>query len=85
MDRVLAVVDERRARPELAPVRVDEEASALSLEAVGRVSVEALDRIMHRLSRIDGFGSEKSSPNPHLPAATPEQASPQLPEMPPSS
>ena len=82
MDGVVAIVDEARARPELEPIRSVGTSSAASLEAVGLVTIEALDRIMHRLSRIDAFDSEdaqeEAGPRNH------EQASTDLPGIPPS-
>jgi hypothetical protein len=55
MDRVLVLVDELEVRPDLPRALGAAEPSEDSLEAVGRVSVEALDRIMHRLARIDAL------------------------------
>jgi hypothetical protein len=97
MDRVLTLVDEARARPDLASVPVQAGDSNDSLEAVGRVSIEAVDRLMHRLARIDSFARDdldaQEAPDP--PSSTPRldgaepaasgQASPQVPESSPSS
>jgi hypothetical protein len=94
MDRVVALVDETRARPELEQTPTRDENSAASLEAVGRVSAEALGRIMHRLARIDAFASGASDA-PEAGATAPSredmtpvasgQASPQVIETSPSS
>ncbi len=78
-DRVVALVDEARARPDLARAGPGRELSADSFERVGRVTVEALGRIMARLARIDAFDASPAGP------ATEVQASPPLPEIPPSS
>jgi hypothetical protein len=57
MDRVVTLMDEIVARPELEPPRAGAGAvSERSLEAVGRVSLEAIREIMRRLARIDAFG-----------------------------
>lgn len=94
---VVAIVDEVRARPELEPLSKSAVESPESLEAVGRVSIEALARIMQRLRRIDAF-AHRSAAEPRDPrrdeaaGSTPRsqpvgdpQASPQLPKTPPSS
>jgi hypothetical protein len=73
-DGVVAIVDEARARPELEPIRSVGAGSADSLEAIGLVTIEALDRIMHRLSRIDDFDSEDLREESG--AGRPEQTSP---------
>lgn len=82
-DGVVAIVDEARARPELEPIRSVGGDSADSLEAIGLVTIDALGRIMHRLSRIDDFDSgaapEESATD------TPEHATPKPPLIPPSS
>lgn len=79
MDRVVAIVDEARARAELTPIRQDAGVSADSLAALGRVTGEALERLFHRLGRIDAFRNTGTDPD------IPRQASPQIPEIPPSS
>jgi hypothetical protein len=55
MDRVVALVDEAVARPDLERAQQSGRVSARSLEGVGVVSVEALGRIMQRLSKVDAF------------------------------
>ena len=54
-DRVLALVDEAWARPELEALPVRFANLASTFESVGLVTVEALGRIMRRLGRIDAF------------------------------
>ncbi|MAG32814.1 MAG: hypothetical protein CL908_18205 [Deltaproteobacteria bacterium] len=57
VDRLLALVDESWARPDLAG-RPPPDAGAGSLQglaSVGEVTVEALSRLMHRLAKIDAF------------------------------
>lgn len=85
LDGVVAIVDEARARPELEPAPTSRlEDSAESFEAIGRVTLEAIDRIMHRLSRIDRFAEGDvfpRSPDPENPV----QATPKDPEDAPSS
>ena len=79
MEPVLALVEETLARPERASELGGEARSPESLASVGRVTIEALDRIMHRLSRIDAFSAGTS------PFEVPEEASPELVETAPSS
>ena len=55
MDRVVVLVDEAVARPDLDSLRPSGRVSAQTLEGVGVVSVEALGRIMQRLSKVDAF------------------------------
>ena len=55
IDRVLALVDEAWARPELEAQPVLLANSASTFESVGLVTVEAVGRIMHRLARVDAF------------------------------
>ena len=83
MDGVVAIVDEARARPELEPIRSVGASSAASLEAVGSVTIEALGRIMHRLSRIEAFDSEDAQEEAGPPSH--DQASTRLRGIPPSS
>ena len=83
MDRVVALVDESRARAELVPVPLDTGVSADTWEALGRVSRTSIERIFHRLARIDAFQkAEQAGGNA---PADPEQASPRIPEISPSS
>jgi len=95
MDGVVAIVDEDRARPEIEQSRISSVGSAASLEALGRVTVDALGRIMHRLSRIDDFASPKipsdalsddrGDASAELEAATPSEGSGEPSEITPSS
>lgn len=55
MDRLVVLTDEAVVRPDHARAGSSSEVSAATLEAVGVVGVEALGRIMQRLSKIDAF------------------------------
>lgn len=79
MGRVLALVDEARARPELALDLVAHGRDRNALDALGRTAAEGLGRLMHGLARIDAFAPRAAPP------ATRGQHSPELPENLPSS
>jgi hypothetical protein len=55
--RVLALVDERLARPELSGARRPMEPGPGSLEPIGRVTRESVGRLMRRFEKIDAFRS----------------------------
>lgn len=55
-DLVLALAAEGADAPELAAALRGAEVSALGLEPLGRVTVEALARLMRRFEKVDAFG-----------------------------
>jgi hypothetical protein len=55
MDRLVVLTDEAVVRPDHTRTGSSAEVSAATLEAVGVVAVEALGRIMQRLSKVDAF------------------------------
>jgi hypothetical protein len=57
LTRVVALVDESLARPDLDGIPSRRGNSASVLEIVGTVSVEALGRTMQRLEKIDGLST----------------------------
>ncbi len=58
VDRILALVDEAWARPELEAQPVLLANSASTFQSVGLVTLEAVGRIMHRLARVDAFAPQ---------------------------
>lgn len=80
--KVLALVDESWTRPE-RKVAPSSERSDEVFEQSGRVTLEALGQLMHRLARIDGFGDPEQALRGD--AASPVQPSPGILENPPSS
>lgn len=80
--KVLALVDESWTRPERVVVP-SEVRSTKVLEQSGRVTLGALEQLMHRFERIDGFGEAR--PPIGVPEASPPQTSPGFAEDPPSS
>lgn len=68
--KILALVDESWTRPErMTPP--NQTRSARTLERSGQVTLEALDRLMQRFARIDGFGRAEQ------PERSPEAVPPQ--------
>jgi hypothetical protein len=59
MDRLVVLTDEAVVRPDHVRSGSSAEVSVATLETVGRVGVEALERIMQRLSKVDAFSPEK--------------------------
>ena len=80
--KVLALVDEAWTRPERRPTPTVA-ASPDVLERSGRVTLAALDALMARLARIDGFGAPRQTTG-GAEAGGP-QGSPGFVENPPSS
>lgn len=74
--KVLALVDESWTRPERM-AQPSAARSAKTLERSGRVTLEALDRLMRRFARIDGFGKPEQPVRAE--EAAPLQAEPDSP------
>ncbi len=62
MDRVLALVDEAVAGANPSIVRPGAGTSLAVLDSMGRVTIEALNRLMRRFQKIDAFSNHAAEP-----------------------